>query len=60
MPMATRRVSFDPAEAAGLHPEQRQREVAAILAVGVIRMRVRRGAASSGRRTVAIRRVGNK
>jgi hypothetical protein len=49
--MATRRVLFDPADPAGLLPEQRQREVAAILAAGVIRMRARRGAASSRRRT---------
>lgn len=53
MPMATRRVPFDPADAAHLHPEQRQREVAAILAAGVMRMRVRRGTTSSGRRTPA-------
>jgi len=51
--MATRRVLFDPTNPAELHPDQRQREVAAILAAGVIRMRVRRGAASSGRRTPA-------
>lgn len=51
--MAKRRVSFDPAGPADLHPEQRQREVAAILAAGVIRMRMRRVAASSSRRTAA-------
>jgi hypothetical protein len=46
MPMATRRVLFDPADAPDLHAERQQREVAAILAAGVIRMRLRRGAAS--------------
>ena len=51
--MATRRVPFDPADAADFHPEQRQREVAAILAAGVIRMRVRRGTTSSRHRTAA-------
>lgn len=51
--MATRRVPFDPADAADLHPEQRHREVAAILAAGVIRMRVRRGAACSSRRRIS-------
>jgi ribosomal protein L19E len=47
MPMATRRVLFDPADPADLQPDQRQREVAAILAAGVIRMREKRGAAPS-------------
>ena len=51
--MATRRVPFDPADAADLHPEQQRREVAAILAAGVIRMRVRRWAASSARHAPA-------
>lgn len=53
MPMATPRERFDPTDPAGLHPEQRKREVAAILAAGVIRMRIRRGTASSGDRTPA-------
>jgi len=53
VPMATRHVVFDPADAPDLHPEQRQREIAAILAAGVIRMRVRRAATSSSRRTPA-------
>jgi hypothetical protein len=44
MPMTRRRVLFDPADPTSLHPEQRQREVAAILAAGVIRMRAKRGA----------------
>lgn len=48
--MATRRVLFDPADAADVHPEQRNREVAAILAVGVIRMRMRRDVESSAPR----------
>ncbi len=47
--MASRRVLFDPADPSDLQPEQRQRQVAAILAAGVIRMRLRRGAASSSR-----------
>ena len=51
--MTTRRVPFDPAEAASLHPEQRQREVAAILAAGVTRMRVRRSTAAPSRPTPA-------
>jgi hypothetical protein len=50
MPMATRRVPFDPADAGDLQTDQRQREVAAILAGGVIRMRVRLGPTSSTRR----------
>ncbi len=40
--MAKRRDLFDPTDPANLQPEQRQREVAAILAAGVIRMRERR------------------
>lgn len=44
--MATRRVLFDPADPIDLDPDQRLREVGAILAAGVIRMRIRRGAAS--------------
>lgn len=32
--MATRRVPFDPADAADIRPEQRQREVAAFLIAG--------------------------
>ena len=51
--MATRRVLFDPGDPIDLHPEQRQGEVASILAVGVIRMRMRRVAASSSRRAAA-------
>lgn len=51
--MATRCVPLDPADPTNLPPDQRQREVAAILATGVIRMRLRRGATSSVRRTVA-------
>lgn len=51
--MAAPRDRFDPSDPACLHPEQRQREVAAILAAGVIRMRVRRGATSSSGRTAA-------
>lgn len=51
--MATPRNRSDPTDPAGLHPEQRQREVAAILAAGVIRMRVRRAAASSQRSNAA-------
>lgn len=43
--MATRCVPFDPADPANFQPEQRQREIAAILAAGVIRMRLRRAAA---------------
>ena len=42
--MATRRDLFDPTDPANLQPEQRQREVAAILAAGVIRMREKRRA----------------
>lgn len=38
----TTRDPFDPTDPANLQPEQRQREVAAILATGVIRMRERR------------------
>jgi hypothetical protein len=53
MPMATRRALFDPAGPADLHPEQRQREVAAILAAGVIRIRMRRGATSASGWTAA-------
>lgn len=53
MLMVTRRDRFDPTDAADVHPEQRQREVAAILAAGVIRMRVRRSATSSSGRTAA-------
>lgn len=49
--MASRRVLFDSADAAELQPDQRQREVAAILAAGVIRMRVRRSATCSSGRT---------
>ena len=51
--MATRRVLFDPTDPTSLQPEQRQRDVAAILAAGVIRMRVRRGTTSSSRRSAA-------
>lgn len=51
--MATPRERFDPTDPAGLHPEQRQRDVAAILAAGVIRMRVRSGIVPSGRRRTA-------
>lgn len=51
--MARRCDLFDPADPASLHPEQPQREVAAILAAGVIRMRVRRGTASSKRTAAA-------
>jgi len=40
--MATRRDLFDPTDPATLQPEQRQREIAAILAAGVIRMREQR------------------
>lgn len=47
--MASRRVLFDSADAAELQPDQRQRQVAAILAAGVIRMRIRRGTASPER-----------
>jgi len=43
--MAVRPDLFDPTDAAGLQPEQRLTEVAAILAAGVIRMRGRRAAA---------------
>jgi hypothetical protein len=50
MPMATRRVLFDPTDLGRLQRDQRQREVAAILAAGVIRMRLRRDAASLYRR----------
>jgi hypothetical protein len=50
MSMATRHVPFNPADVADLQHDQRQREVAAILAAGVIRIRVRRGTASSSRR----------
>jgi len=42
MPMATNRARRDPSEPADFGPEQRQREVAAILAAGVIRMREKR------------------
>ncbi|KAB2949472.1 MAG: hypothetical protein F9K17_02650 [Phycisphaerae bacterium] len=49
--MSMRRVPLDPADPAKLPHEQRTREVAAILAAGVIRMCVRRGATSSSRRT---------
>ncbi len=45
--MATRRDLFDPTDPAILQPEQRLREVAGILAASVIRMRLRRSAASS-------------
>ena len=51
--MATRRDPVDPTDPADLQPEQRQREVAATLAAGVIRMRQRRGAASSRHRLAA-------
>lgn len=51
--MAARRVLFDLADPADLHLEQRQREVAVILAAGVIRMRLRRGAASPHSRAAA-------
>lgn len=47
--MATRRVLFDPADPIDLDPDQRLRKVAAILAAGVIRMRIRRGTASPER-----------
>jgi len=53
MPMASRRDRFDPADAADLHPEQRQREVAAIPAAGLILMLVRRGSGASSRRPTA-------
>jgi len=53
MPMATRRVLFDPTDPASLPPDQRRREIATILAAGVIRMRQRRGAASTRRRAAA-------
>jgi hypothetical protein len=45
MPMTARRDLFDPTCPAHLHPEQRQREVAAIFATGVIRLRAKRRAA---------------
>lgn len=45
--MATRRDLIDPADPANLQPEQRQREVAAILAAGVIRMRQKRRAVAA-------------
>jgi hypothetical protein len=53
MPMATRRGLVDPTDPSDLQPEQRQRDVAAILAAGVIRMRVRRGTIASSRRRTA-------
>ena len=40
--MAKRRDQFDPTDQAGLQPEQRLTEVAAILAAGVLRLRERR------------------
>lgn len=46
--MATRRDPFDPTDPANLQPEQRQHEVAAILAAGVIRMREKRRASPVG------------
>ena len=48
--MATRPALFDPAD---LSPEQRHREVAAILAAAVIGMRLHRGAVSTARPTSA-------
>jgi hypothetical protein len=45
--MATRHNLFDARDPADLQPEQRQRELAAILAAGVIRMRTKRGAAAA-------------
>lgn len=51
--MATPRLLFDHADAANLHPERRHREIAAILAAGVIRMRMRRGAKSTSGGTAA-------
>lgn len=51
--MATRCDLLDSSDPANLPPEQRQREVAAILAAGVIRMCMRRGATSSNRRSAA-------
>jgi len=47
--MTTRRVPFDPSDPSALHAEQRLRELAAILAAGVIRMRMRGGATSARR-----------
>jgi len=40
--MTTRRALYDPTDPAGLQPEQRLHEVAAIVAAGVIRMRGQR------------------
>lgn len=48
--MHTRCDLSNPAGVAEFPPEQRECEVAAILAAGVIRMRLRRGTASSSRR----------
>jgi hypothetical protein len=42
--MATLRDLVDPTDPTDLQPEQRQREVAAILAAGVIRIRVKQAA----------------
>jgi hypothetical protein len=58
MPMATRRDLIDPTDPAHLHPEHRKREVASILAAGVVRMRVRRCAASAARpRSASMSRI---
>jgi len=46
--MTTRRDLIDPTDPTDLRPEQRKREVAAILASGVIRMRERQQAVSVG------------
>lgn len=48
MPMAKRRVLFDPTDPADLRPEHRLTEVGVILAAGVIRMR-EHGARSNAR-----------
>lgn len=54
--MATRRVLFDPADPFSLEPEQRQREIVAILAAGAIRMReLRTSSRSPGRRSARSR-----
>jgi len=45
--MATRCDLFDPSDPQQLRPEQRLAEVAAILAAGVIRMRLRRAATAA-------------
>ncbi|GIK15646.1 MAG: hypothetical protein BroJett003_06100 [Planctomycetota bacterium] len=53
MLMAARRERLNPTDLTDLQPEQRLHEVAAILAAGVIRMRVRRCATSSRHGTAA-------